>query len=53
MICVFICCNSCDLFLELLMKVMYAVKRLKLLHLITFVFINFFTRLQLCCFARV
>ena len=40
------------LFLELLMKVMYAVKRLKLLHLIIFVFINF-TRLQLCCFARV
>ena len=39
-------------FLELLMKVMYAVKRLKLLHLIVFVFINF-TRLQLCCFARV
>ena len=28
------------LFLELLMKVMYAVKRLKLLHLIVFVFIN-------------
>ena len=40
------------LFLELLMKVMYAVKRLKLLHLIIFVFINF-TRLQLCCFACV
>jgi len=34
------------LFLELLMKVMYAVKRLKLLHLIIFVFFNF-TRLQL------